>query len=96
MSDILSKKAVTAPCPSCNYQVSLGEAPVEGQKVMCSNCGDNLEVISVQPLELDWEFESIDENTELDDWDDEEWADDEDEELVDDDDDDFVDDYEDW
>ena len=94
MSDIQSKKAVTAPCPSCNYQVNLGATPEEGQKVMCANCGDNLEVISLQPLELDWEFEGFDENWEMEDWDDEEWADD-DEEWADDDS-DFGDDDEDW
>ena len=47
---------VTAFCLDCGYSVSLGLQSTEGQMVTCSNCGAQLEVLSLDPLELDWAF----------------------------------------
>lgn len=46
----------TALCLYCDHPVSLGSRPTEGQMVTCSNCGAQLEVLSLDPLELDWAF----------------------------------------
>lgn len=46
----------TAFCLDCNHPVSLGSQPVEGQRMTCPNCGTQLEVLSLDPLELDWAY----------------------------------------
>jgi lysine biosynthesis protein LysW len=46
----------TAFCLDCGYAVNLGSRPVEDQVITCSNCGAQLEVISLDPLELDWAY----------------------------------------
>jgi lysine biosynthesis protein LysW len=43
-------------CLDCEHKINLGPRPVEGQKVTCSNCGAELEIICLQPLELDWVY----------------------------------------
>ena len=48
----------TAFCPDCDALVNVGPRPKEGQRVTCQNCGTTLEVISLQPLELDWVYEA--------------------------------------
>jgi lysine biosynthesis protein LysW len=44
-------------CPECGQGIQLGAQPHEGQRVACSECGAELEVISVRPLELDWVYD---------------------------------------
>ena len=46
----------TAFCLDCGYSVSLGSQPMEGQMITCPNCDASLEVINLDPLELDWAF----------------------------------------
>lgn len=69
------KRMVTANCPDCDQKVTLGSNPQEGQKVMCSNCGANLEVVSLDPVELSWDTGEFDDDWDTDeDWDlDEDW-----------------------
>ena len=43
----------TAPCPECEAPVTLGDDVIKGELVVCPDCGAELEVISVDPLELD-------------------------------------------
>jgi len=45
-------------CVHCDYRIDLGLRPQEGQRVHCPQCGAYLEIISVQPLELDWVYDS--------------------------------------
>lgn len=47
---------VIAFCLDCEHKINLGAHPVEGQKVRCSNCGAELEILSLKPLELDWVY----------------------------------------
>ncbi len=54
-------------CPDCDGTIVLNPHPTLGQKLTCPHCDAELEVISVDPLELDWAY----------DW---EWDEDEDEE----------------
>lgn len=45
-----------AICPDCEWEIFLGPQPRQGRKVTCLNCGAELELIDVEPLELDWDF----------------------------------------
>jgi alpha-aminoadipate carrier protein LysW len=60
-----------ATCPDCGNEISLGPKPKEGQTVTCPDCGADLEVISLDPLELDWAYSDVEEewDTSDDDWD---------------------------
>ena len=43
-----------ASCPGCGQDVDLGPKSKVGQRVDCPNCGLELEVVSLSPLELDF------------------------------------------
>lgn len=70
-------------CPDCGQKIDLGSQPKLGQEVTCPYCEADLEVISLDPLELDWAY--IEPATDEDDWDDlddwDDWEDDEDDDL---------------
>ena len=46
-----------AYCPECDESVSLRN-PRVGQKLFCPHCETEVEVTSVDPLDLDWAFDS--------------------------------------
>ena len=56
-----------ALCPGCDEEIYVPVARV-GAKVTCRACKDELEVVGVNPVELDWAYDE-----------DEEWDDDENE-----------------
>jgi hypothetical protein len=56
--DIPARTAL-APCPGCRGGVSLGSEPREHQRLTCPHCGDYLEVINLEPPELDWAFDDF-------------------------------------
>ncbi len=41
-------------CLECARVIRLRRVPVEGQIITCSSCGIQLEVVDVNPPELDW------------------------------------------
>jgi alpha-aminoadipate carrier protein LysW len=47
-------RIAVAPCPDCEWEIRLGTQPEEGQKVACPKCGAELEIIDLDPPELDW------------------------------------------
>jgi alpha-aminoadipate carrier protein LysW len=51
-------------CPECEAVISVDD-PREGGKVTCRECGTELEIISINPLEVDFPLDYDD------DWDDE-------------------------
>ncbi len=65
-----------AVCPGCDEDIHIAGRPTLGQLVTCEHCGSQFEVISVQPLELDWAFDELEEDEEDEDWDEEEEGDD--------------------
>jgi hypothetical protein len=68
------RKHVVVSCLDCENPIELSFRPVVGQVIDCPHCRAELEIISDNPLELDFYYEG--------DWDsDEEWepSDDEDE-----------------
>ena len=64
----------SAECPQCGNNVSVGAQPKMGKRVSCKECGAELEVVWLDPLELDWPLDA----DELDDEDFEEIDDEED------------------
>jgi alpha-aminoadipate carrier protein LysW len=43
---------MTANCPECDATLTLGADVVEGEIIVCPDCAVELEVTSVNPLEL--------------------------------------------
>jgi lysine biosynthesis protein LysW len=56
---------ISAFCPDCDEEMTFNPHPRLAQKVICPHCDADLEVISVDPLELDWAYDWSE-----DDWDD--------------------------
>lgn len=42
----------TAHCPECDAEITLADV-MQGEIVVCPDCGVDLEVVSVEPLTLD-------------------------------------------
>lgn len=68
-------------CPECEGEFRIGPVLKVGQRVNCSHCDAELEVINLAPLELGWAYDepAADWEDEDETWDDKsEWEDDED------------------
>ena len=83
-----NSKNTMAYCPECDSKVNLKKSPRLGDIIVCKACETSLEVVELNPLELDWAFEdAYTDDDEYDDYDyeevddDDDYADDEDEEL---------------
>jgi lysine biosynthesis protein LysW len=65
---------VTAKCPSCGKQVVIGPSARMGQRLNCKRCNTEVEVVWLDPLELDWPYDDDDKefDDEFDEWDTEE------------------------
>jgi alpha-aminoadipate carrier protein LysW len=50
---IFGRKMKMANCPECDAEVELGVDVEEGEIVVCGDCGAELEVIGVDPIQLD-------------------------------------------
>lgn len=57
-----------AVCPDCDEDIRVRGQARLGDLVVCSNCGMRLEVVELDPVELDYE---LDEDEDWDDYDDE-------------------------
>jgi alpha-aminoadipate carrier protein LysW len=71
-----SREMQSAECPQCGVEVSVGSQPKLGKLVKCKECGAELEVVWLDPLELDWpldEDELDDDEEELEESEDEEY-----------------------
>jgi len=43
-----------ATCPECDAEIEVDEFDVDkGDQLSCSDCGSNLEVVGISPIELD-------------------------------------------
>lgn len=64
----------TAECPQCGNDVAVGTQPKIGKLVVCKECGAELEIVWLDPLELDWPLDEdeFEEEVESDDFEDEE------------------------
>lgn len=70
-------KMITVSCIDCDKPIKLPFRPLLGDIVSCSHCGAELEVIDVNPVELDWAYLGPDEEEDWD-WDEEDYEDDDD------------------
>jgi lysine biosynthesis protein LysW len=50
-------KKICAVCPDCEQPFELERLPVRDVIIICPNCETELEVISVDPLQLDFYYE---------------------------------------
>jgi hypothetical protein len=73
----IRRKLATVPCLDCGRMITLGEKLKEGHRFTCPSCGAFLEVINLNPPELDWAFSQSDSDWDADeeDWEDEDWDD---------------------
>ena len=51
-------------CLDCGDRIYLGRKPWVGQPAFCEQCGADLEVTGVNPLELDWTDNLVNEDWE--------------------------------
>ena len=56
----------SAECPQCGSDVPVGSQPRIGKLVECKSCGSELEVVWLDPLELDWPMMEDDDDYEED------------------------------
>jgi len=62
MTENSTKTAVVfARCPDCGEKVRLQGRMYVGKEVVCQECDAVLEVIDIDPVELDWPYEDEDE-----------------------------------
>lgn len=47
-------KETVVSCPDCGRTINLGTQPQEGKRATCLKCGAYLEIISLEPLEVNW------------------------------------------
>jgi len=47
-------------CPQCGSDVPVGSQPKLGKLVECKECGAELEIVWLDPLELDWPLDEED------------------------------------
>ncbi len=50
-----------AICPACDEDVRIGGRARIGQTMTCVHCGARLEVVEVEPIELDWAYDDDEE-----------------------------------
>ena len=51
-----------ARCPNCGSTVRLEQKPELESLVFCPECDETLEVVSVNPLRLDWAYDDEDDD----------------------------------
>ena len=59
--------SANAYCPDCDGRIAFNPVPKVGKRLTCPHCDAELEVIDLDPVELDWVSDESDE-----DWEDDE------------------------
>lgn len=60
-------------CPECEAEVHVDTDADKGDAVTCEECGTGLEIVGLDPVELDIVEDDLDDEDNLDDEDDEEY-----------------------
>ena len=55
------RQGIIALCPECETEIDLGPAPQIGQNVTCQECWAYLKIVNLDPTELAWDIDEIDE-----------------------------------
>jgi len=61
MSDDTKMRTSVPRCPGCGVNVRLESRVYVGSELLCPSCDAVLEVISTEPVELDWANDDEDE-----------------------------------
>jgi len=48
----LKEECPVATCPVCDAELTLADDAVEGELMECDDCGSELEIISLDPVEI--------------------------------------------
>ena len=64
----IARQISIADCPDCLTRIRFHTRLMLWQKVTCPECRAALEIISLDPIELDWEYDEIDDNSDHDDF----------------------------
>ena len=65
-----TKQIMVALCPDCDEEIDFSQVkPKVGLKFACPHCETNLEVVSVNPLQLEWDDSFFDDDLDGDDGD---------------------------
>jgi lysine biosynthesis protein LysW len=51
-----------AYCPECDSRIRFHSKAQLGQRVICQECGETLEIVRLRPLELDWAYDDSEED----------------------------------
>jgi lysine biosynthesis protein LysW len=57
-----SSKSTVAFCPSCAAPIYFSRRPRLGEIIVCGECDEDLEVVRLSPIELEWSFLDGDED----------------------------------
>jgi lysine biosynthesis protein LysW len=49
--------SLMARCPECDSRIYFGRKPDTGQIIVCPECETSLEIISANPIRLDWAYD---------------------------------------
>lgn len=55
------KQMPYAVCPECDEDILIPGKVRLGQRLVCERCGAQLEVVDLDPIELDWAYEPAEE-----------------------------------
>ena len=56
------KKQIVARCVECESRIFFNTEPEIGAVTTCRECGTKLEVVELNPIELDWLYEDYDDD----------------------------------
>lgn len=51
------RNLIVARCAECESRINFNKEPEIGMIVTCRECGEKMEVIDINPVELDWAYE---------------------------------------
>ena len=55
-------------CPACDEKIFIGERPKVGQYLLCSICDEKLEIVNLDPIQLDLIFDANDSESNIDEY----------------------------
>jgi len=56
-----TQNTLIVPCPDCGHEIEFEEPPDLGDKMTCADCWAYLVVTQLNPVQLSWDTEELDE-----------------------------------
>jgi lysine biosynthesis protein LysW len=47
---------MSAICPDCGERITLDSLSLQGSRLFCPSCGAHLQIVELDPVELDWVY----------------------------------------